>query len=211
MGLWGGYGLETVLIRTVIEEWNMGCDYVIEMDCLVIILIQQNYCRSHVNCSREHSFLKGVFPPASQLITALLKWETAFPVLRVRDKCPFSLARNASVPSGFLLAQLPAAATRVLLYGHWPCTALLPCSPPWLPCLLCGWFLCNAVVFCGFLSEAKVLPSSAVAQASASLCPPAPHWRGTLVCWAPLLHSFRKLQVVVLPNPFCKPCAGFCN
>lgn len=51
----------------------MGCDYVIEMDCLVIILIQQNCRRSHVNCSWEHSCLRGVVPPVSELITALLE------------------------------------------------------------------------------------------------------------------------------------------
>lgn len=51
----------------------MGCDYVIEMDCLVIILIQQNYSRSHVHCNWEHSRLRGVFPPVSDLITALLE------------------------------------------------------------------------------------------------------------------------------------------
>lgn len=50
----------------------MGCDYVIEMDLLVIVLIQQSDCRSHVNCSREHSCLRGVFLHASKLITALL-------------------------------------------------------------------------------------------------------------------------------------------
>lgn len=109
MDLWGGYGLETVLIRTVIEEWNMGRDYVIEMDFLVIILIQQNYCRSHVNCSEERSCLRGAFPPASKLITALLKWEMAFPVLLVRDKYHFSLARNLFLPSHFLLPDPPPA------------------------------------------------------------------------------------------------------
>lgn len=72
----------------------MGCDYVIEMDCLVIILIQQNYSRSHVHCNWEHSRLRGVFPPASELITALLEWEMALTVPWVRDKHPFSLAWN---------------------------------------------------------------------------------------------------------------------